>query len=76
LVELFAGNFQRRICRVAAGALDVHFGFRNSLAAGQGLEAIELPLRERGGSLSFIDALLGFPGVEAGEDLSCVMFAP
>ena len=36
----------------------------------QGLEAIELPLRERGGSLSFIDALLGFTGVKAGEDLS------
>ncbi len=39
-------------------------------AAGQGLEAIELPARERGGSLSFIEALLGFPRVQAGEDLS------
>ena len=46
LIQLFSGNLQRRIRRIAVRTLHVHFGFRNRLAARQRLEAIELPLRE------------------------------
>ena len=47
LIQLFSGNLQRRIRRIAVRTLHVHFGFRNRLAARQRLEAIELSLGQR-----------------------------
>jgi hypothetical protein len=67
LIQLFSGNLQRRIRRIAVRALHVHFCFRNRLATCQRLEAIELPLGQRRCRLSVVNPLLGFTGVQSGK---------